>query len=178
MDANSITAMCALVVSVLATCLAVWSAVTQRKHMKLSVKPIAAVPVGDFEQEIGVYLSNKGLGPMLVKKLEVTDKKGNAHSDLISHMPELNEDTTWSSFHGSVDGSFLEQGKKFELLLLEGNPNSASFQKSRDLVRTHLKDLVIRVEYEDLYGQTMETVERELSWFGREKEDSRKAQGR
>jgi len=178
MDANLIIAICALVVSVLATCLAVWSAVTQRKHMKLSVKPVAAVPVEDFEEKIGVYLSNKGLGPMLVKKLEVTDKKGNKHSDLVSHMPELNEDITWSSFHGSVDGSFLEQGKKFELLLLEGDPNSASFQQSRDLIRTHLKDLVVRVEYEDLYCQTMESVERELSWFGREKEGSRKAKGR
>ncbi len=177
MDSNSITALCALFVSVLATCFTIWSAFTQRNHMRLSVKPIAAVPVKDFEQQIGVFLSNKGLGPMLVKKLKVRDKMGKLHSDLISHMPKLKNDVTWTTFHGNTDGAFLEQGKKFSLLLLDGDPDNPDFQQSRDLIRQYLKELIVTVEYEDLYGKKMNTLEKELSWFGRDKENYRKAKG-
>ena len=64
MDWNLVTAVCALVVSVAATVLAVWSALEQRRHMRLSVQPIAAIPVADFENRIGVFFANKGLGPL------------------------------------------------------------------------------------------------------------------
>jgi hypothetical protein len=64
------------------------------------------------------------------------------------------------------------------LLLLEGKPDCKLFQQSRDLVRNRLKDLVVKVEYEDLYGQTMKATETELSWFGRDKEGYQKAKGR
>ena len=36
--------------------------------MKLSVLPIAAIPVSDYEGRVAVYLANKGLGPMRVTR--------------------------------------------------------------------------------------------------------------
>ena len=35
--------------------------------MKLSVQPVAAVPVADFQNHVGVFLQNKGLGPMRIR---------------------------------------------------------------------------------------------------------------
>ncbi|MEE8059226.1 MAG: hypothetical protein V3T17_15525 [Pseudomonadales bacterium] len=152
MEANTITAICALVASIFATSLSVWFAFKQQKHMKLSVKPIACFPARDYEHKIAVYLSNKGLGPMLVDELRVTDKNGNTEKDLISHMPNLNERFYWANFHGSCDGAVIEHGKSFELLALEGNSKDKSFRESRDLIRTQLKDLTIMVEYRDIDG--------------------------
>jgi hypothetical protein len=90
LDAITVIAICALVVSVISTCLAAWTAFVQRNHMQLSVQPIATTPVADFEHRVGVFLQNKGLGPMRVVSLRVVDGKGVAKDDIVSHMPALN----------------------------------------------------------------------------------------
>ncbi len=162
-----IIAICALVVSVFATGLTAWTGYAQRKHMRLSVRPIAAIPVADFENRIGVFLQNKGLGPMRVRTLRVTDAEGVVHDDIVSHMPPLSPGIFWSNYYDSVDGATLEAGKFFQLLGLRGHPEDSAYCQSRDAARQKLSALVVRVEYEDLYGQPMEPKERRLSWFGR-----------
>ena len=167
MDTSTFIALCALAVSVISTFLATWTAVTQRRHMRLSVRPIAAVTLADFEDRIGVFLQNKGIGPMRVVSLRASGEDGVTLADVISHMPPLRQGILWSGFRGGTDGAALEAGKRLELLLLEGDPGNAAFTASRDLTRRSLARLTIRVEYEDLYGQAMDPYERELSWFGR-----------
>lgn len=167
MDANTIIAICALVISVVATGSAIWSAFVQRRHMRLSVRPIASFPIADFEGRVDVFLANKGLGPMHIRKFVVEGPDGTTHSDLVSHMPPLQHGIMWRNFHQNVDGASVENGKRLELLLLEGDPRNDLFQACRDQVRQNLKGLTLRVEYEDLYGMVMEPVERQLSWFGR-----------
>jgi len=167
MNSTTVIALCALVVSVVSTGLAVWTAFVQRKHMRLSVRPIASVPVADFENRVGVFLQNKGIGPMRVRSLRVANAEGVEHDDLVTHMPPLAPGILWSNFYDSVDGSALEAGKRFLLLLLEGDPQDPEYRQSRDVVRRRLSSLVVRVEYEDLYGQPMEPLEQKLSWFGR-----------
>jgi len=167
MNATTIIAICALVVSVLSTMFAIWSAYVQRKHMRLSVKPIAAVPVADYENRVGVFLHNKGLGPMRISDLRVTDDAGVTHDDIVGHMPPLSPSILWSTFYDSVNGATLEAGKRFNLLLLEGDPQDANYRSSRDNVRQKLSVLKVHVEYEDLYGQEMKPLEKSLSWFGR-----------
>ena len=167
--ANTIIAICALVVSVAATGTAVWSAVLQRRYMRLSVRPIASIGTADYEDRVSVSLKNRGLGPMLVKTLRVSKKEGETHRTVLDHMPELERGIIWRDFYGIVDGRTLENGKKFNLVVLEGDSGESVFRTSRDKVRKSLKDLTITVEYEDLYGTPMEVYKKDLSWFGREK---------
>lgn len=171
MNADTITAICALGVSIIVMLLALWSGLEHRKYMRLSVRPIAAVFKSDFENRIAVYLENKGLGPMLVKTLKVKDKKGITHDRILAFMPELRNGITWSNFHGSVDGSTLQSGKKVELILLKGDINNTDFQEARDAVRRCLKNLTVKVEYEDIYGLRMKLLEERLDWFGRRDPD-------
>jgi hypothetical protein len=172
MDPVLITAVCAVVVSVISTGLAAWTAFVQRRHMRLSVRPIVAVPVADFEGRIGVFLQNTGLGPMMVKTLRVIADDGSFADDVITHMPELPEGVLWSNYHDSVDGMSLQNGTRVELLLLEGNPTNENFRRSRDNVRCALSTLLVRIEYQDLYSTDMEPYERSLSWFGRHRQES------
>lgn len=167
MTGETYIAIGALVVSVVAVAISVWSGIAERNHMRLSVRPVAAIPVADFENRIGVWLSNKGLGPMRVKTLTVTDSQGNIQSDLLSFMPELPAPVEWTNFHSNADGAFIEPGKRLDLLLLEGDTDSRSFRQARDNVRKALATLTVRVEYQDLYGASMVPEERTLSWFGR-----------
>lgn len=166
MSADTITAICALVVSVAATSLAVWTALTQRKHMRLSVRPIAAIPVADFENRVGVFLANHGLGPMRVTRVIVWHDESSSQESLIAHMPTLENGVFWRGFHERIDGAVVRQGRRLTLLLLEGDPEDIPFRTSRDAIRETLSSLTVRVEYEDLYGNAMH-VQRTLSWFGR-----------
>ncbi len=164
---QEVIAICALFVSVFSVCLGAWTAFVQRKHMRLSVKPIATIPVADYENRVGVFLQNKGLGPMRVVSLKVANHDKKVHDNIKSHMPALEGDIIWSNFYDSVDGAFLEPGKRFELLLLEGNMNSEEYNNSRDKVRKILCGLTIEIEYEDLYGKRMEPLKENLNFFGR-----------
>jgi len=161
-------AICALAISLVATGSAIWSAFVQRRHMRLSVRPIASFPVADFEDRVGVFLANKGLGPMRIRKFVAEGSDGTTQSDLVSHMPPLRHGVKWRNFHENMDGATVESGKRLELILLEGDPGDDLFRACRDQVRRTLKGLTIRVEYEDLYGTAMQPVERQLSWFGRQ----------
>jgi hypothetical protein len=157
----------ALVVSVLSLGFTVWAQGAQRKHMRLLVRPVAAIPVADFENRVAVWLANKGLGPMRITALTVKDARGEVHSEILSHMPELPPGVYWTNFHGNVDGALLEAGKSLDLLILEGDAQSASFRTARDAVRRRLSELTVRVEYQDLYERKMLPEEKALSWFGR-----------
>ena len=167
MDAPIIVAICALVVSVVSTSMSVWTAFLQRRHMRLSVRPIAAVPVADYENRVAVYLQNNGLGPMRITSLRARHETGFTSNDIFSQMPELPSGIIWSTFHESVDGATLNAGSRLELLVLEGDPNDTAFCAGRDSVRKNLARLVVSVDYEDLYGESMKAYERSLSFFGR-----------
>jgi hypothetical protein len=104
---------------------------------------------------------------MRIRKFVAERSDGTIHSDLVSHMPPLRHGVKWRNFHQNVDGAALDNGKRLELLLLEGDPGDDLFRACRNEVRRKLKDLTVQVEYEDLYGKGMQPVERQLSWFGR-----------
>ncbi len=169
MEGTIIIAICALFVSICSTCLAAWTAFVQRRHMQLSVLPIAAIPIADYENRIGVFLQNKGLGPMRIISLRVINDKDVSKNAVVFHMPELNPGILWTNFRGSVDGATLEASERFDLLLLEGGPKNLAFAESRDRIRRSLSQLEIKVEYEDIYGRKMYPLEKKLSFFGRHK---------
>jgi hypothetical protein len=155
----------ALVVSVVTVVVSVWSGLAERNHMRLSVRPVATIPVANFENRIGVWLANKGLGPMRINAVRITDAAGHTHPDVLSHMPALPTGLSWTNYHGKADGAFIEAGKRLELLLLEGDDTKSTFRTARDSARPVLAGLTVHVEYEDLYGNKMAPVERTLSWF-------------
>jgi len=135
--------------------------------MRLSVRPIAVLHIADFENNVAVFLRNKGLGPMRILSLRATNDNSIAHDRIIAHMPTLPDRIRWSDFYGNIDGSVLEPGTEFGLLVLEGSPGDSAYREYRDAVRRRLSELTVRVEYENLYRQRMEPEELRLSWFGR-----------
>jgi hypothetical protein len=167
MEANTITAIRALVVSTAATTMAAWSASQQRRHTRLSVQPIAAIPIADFEGRVGVFLANNGLGPMRIKKILVIGDRGIIHNNIVSHMPPLPNRVLWTNFYDTADGIAIPHGKRIELLLLEGNCQDDVYREAQQNTRKSLANLTVRVEYYDLYGQEMDPVEEHLSFFGR-----------
>lgn len=160
----TIIALSAVAISVVATVSAIWSSFAQRRHMRLSVRPIAEIEFTDYENEIGVFIANKGLGPMKINNLEVRNNNGKSHDSVLKHMPE---GIIWSTFAESEKGSTLLQNTRVELLGLMGETDDSNFVGNRDVVRKALKDLEMTLDYSDMYGKRMAPVSRSLSFFGR-----------
>jgi len=138
----------------------------QRAHFRRSVRPIASIPVADYENKVSVMLKNKGIGPLHVLQFHATDGK-QTKNNLISWMPELLVGISWETFYEDLDGLWIQPGEKVIVLQLAGEVESPSFSQGRDLCRKALARLTVSIEYEDIYEKRMPVVKRDLAWFGR-----------
>ena len=170
LTSSDLIALGALLVAFVSVLLSMWTAYLQRRHMRLSVRPVGVIPVADWENRVGVFLKNTGLGPMRIVSLQASDEHGNTSDKLLDLMPALEGETMWTTFHDTVDGATIEPGYEYRLLLLEGDLDDEDFISSRDRARDRLQYLTVTLEYEDLYGVRMEPCVKRLTWFGRHRE--------
>src|SRR5436305_1950270 len=141
---SAAVAMCALAVSVCSVLLTVCSLYFQRMHHFRSARPIASIPVADYENKIGVMLKNTGIGPLRVVQFRATD--GNSiKDDLISWMPELPKSISWETFYDDLDGLWIPAGEKVIVLQLSGDQDDPFFGQARDLARKVLAKLNISI---------------------------------
>jgi hypothetical protein len=159
------TAIAALFVSIISIVVAVVNMTMQRAHNRKSVLPIGHISVADYENQLSVRIRNDGVGPMVVKKATVM--KGGSQqvkSAIIDFMPS---GILWSAFVGDISGRAISAEDKIILISLEGNQEDSGFIAARRMIREALSDLTIKVEYENIYGERMPPVSRNLDWFAR-----------
>lgn len=148
-------------VALIVSCFTWW---TQKKHNKLSVLPLPEVVLGDYENRISVTLRNNGAGPLIIKKLTVSDANSESQS-FISHLTDFN--IVWSNFVDLVDGRAILPGKDIELIETNGNETNIGFVTTRDKLRRKLKDLEVKIVYTNVYGDCFPEYSKKLTWFGR-----------
>lgn len=161
---NAIVAGVAVCISFLSVLLTVVSLSLQRRHNFLSVRPIAAILLADYENRLSVKLHNNGVGPLLIQKLVVSDGQS-ARESIIDWMPN---GLLWDDFAKELQGRSLASGKEIVLVKLVGDPANGNFRQARNLCRDRLKSLTVTVHYTDVYDRTMKPSRRSLSWFGRQ----------
>jgi hypothetical protein len=172
---NALVALAAVGVSCLSVLLTVWSVAGQRKHNRLSVRPLAWISLADYEHRVSVKLHNNGVGPLIIQKIFVSD--GQAVKDnVIDWMLDLPHGRQWNDFAKDLQARSLAPGGEIVLLLLKGDPkddpvNDAKFGLARDLCRKWLKKLTVELHYTDVYNRAMTPATRSLSWFGRHAAD-------
>src|SRR5215210_5687660 len=79
---NAFAAVCALFVSLLSIILTLRALRLQRIHNFKSLTPIASILAADYENELEVTIRNTGVGPLIVKRLQVhggEEEKDNVH---------------------------------------------------------------------------------------------------
>ncbi len=174
MDGDTITAICALVVSILAVSFSIWSDWRQRRHERLSVKPVGVILREDYSAKLRILIGNRGLGPMLITKLEVTKDDGSQYDDLISAMPDLTKHSgvpilSWKDYYTGdiIMESVLKQGENMVLIWLEGNTGDTVYETFRESVRAELCKITGKLSYKDMYGDTEESKTQSLSYFRR-----------
>jgi hypothetical protein len=144
--ADVMVAIAAGAISLIALGVALWTALLQRQHNRLSVRPLAQILVRDLRGHIRVKLYNNGTGA------------------LISAMPDGGE---WGFFVGNVDGRSIRPGASINLLDLKYDESSKPELEFSRQVRTALQHLTVSVKYGDIYGKKMPVYEKALDWFGR-----------
>lgn len=140
----------------------------QREHNRLSVRPLAYVMIGDYENQLFVKLRNNGTGPMIVKFISIVGAQ-NAAKPLVNAMPELHPKVSWTNFVEECSGRSIPAGGELVLLDLsaESSSSQGQFILSRDRVRLALGKLEVRAEYTDIYGTELPAANRSLKWFHR-----------
>ena len=139
----------------------------QRKHNRLSVKPIAIISVGDYENELAVNLQNKGTGPLIIKDLSFTTENGKTKKAIIDFFGLEFKDVTWSMFLGNIDGWALLPNETKTLIKFNGSSSDNEFIRNRDKVRKVLAQIQVELLYQDIYEKTMQKKIRKLDWFER-----------
>ena len=163
--ASAAAASFALLVSVISVGISIFAVKTERRHNELSVRPLAEITVGDYEQSLRVKLRNHGIGPMIATAMIVSD--GETTKDtIVDWMPKLPGGRKWTNFAGASDRT-LSPGGEIVLLELTEKDGEEGFAACRELVRKALARLTVTVEYTNIYNTVMPPRQKKLEWFGR-----------
>lgn len=162
---GTVISFAALAVSCISVLFGGMSLVFQRRHQRLSVRPIGVISLSDYEDRIGVRIKNAGTGPMIINKIATTNYiTGEKRAYPIDWMPT---GVTWSDFRKGLEEHAVIQGG--EVVLLEYMTSAAALPtlKLREEIRNVLKNLEMAVEYSDIYGKKQKPIYRRFDWFGR-----------
>ena len=156
-----------LVIGVIALFFTAISLGVQRKHNRLSVKPIAIVSVADYENVLAVRLQNKGTGPLIIKNLSFIDQNGKTKKALIDFFGSDFKNVVWSTFVADIDGWVILPNEAKTLIELNGDSTDNEFVHVRDNVRKVLAQIQVELIYQDIYEKDMPKKIRKLDWFAR-----------
>jgi len=156
-----------VVIGIIALFFTAISLQVQQKHNRLSVKPIAIVSVGDYENELAVYLQNKGKGPLIIKKLSFIDQGGKTEKAIIDFFGSDYKNVVWSTFVADIDGWTILPNETKTLIKLNGDSADKEFINVREKVRKVLAQIQVEVLYQDIYEKDMPKKNRKLDWFAR-----------
>ena len=156
-----------IIVSISALFIACLTYYQSRIHNYLSVKPIANILPQDYENKICVILQNKGVGPLITKSIKFVNTQTKEEKKiLVDFMPELTGNSSWTNF-SKASKYILTPNEDKILLELSTNEIDDNFEINKTSIRKALKDLVVYIEYEGVYGNQTEKLEYPLKWYKR-----------
>jgi len=89
-------------------------------------------------------------------------------TSIIAWLPkQLPNGVNYSEYLTSHKDWTLRSGEKAEMIKVLCDPKEPKQRDVRDALRKDLGQLVVEVEYEDLYGNKMPTMKRPLTYFSR-----------
>lgn len=156
----------ALLISIGGTIISYFTYRTQRLHNIKSVKPIIHIGQWDYENNLHVTLQNVGPGLAVVSKMAVSNAYGESKSNLYAWLPPILKDGVNYKEYWTPYQSFVVQPgqviKLVEIPLDSSNPRQVTV---RDRLRAIIGQLIVKVEYTDIYDTVMPIKEMALTHF-------------
>jgi hypothetical protein len=133
-----------------------------------TVRPLAYIAVGDYENWVFVKVVNNGTGPMIIKSITVNG----APEPLYKALPNPSSwGVYWRHFVEDTADRSVRAGGELVLVDLFYNEKKMSKEKfviARDEIRRALAGITVSVEYTNIYNENQPAAVRELKWFRRE----------
>jgi hypothetical protein len=165
---SALTAVAAFAISCISIYLSYLTLQTQRHHNVKSVTPVCHIGFADYENEVAVYISNVGIGPLMIEDVIIFDQNGKSSGhNLLDLMPVLPAPLLWCDFVTELEERVLSPKDRINLIRLEADPDNDDFRIARDKVRKTLSGLQITVRYRDIYQNSFPPKSRKGSFFGR-----------
>jgi hypothetical protein len=149
----TLVAFIALVTSVIALFI-------QRRHYRLSLKPIGFIKIGNYEDDIYVKIINFGTGPLIIEKL-VIEYETQKYNTLISLVKDKIDISVYRDFVEKIDGRTIPSNGEIVLLRFQDQDSDLNTTNLRSV----LSKTIITIEYRDIYGKKMQPYKRDLIEF-------------
>lgn len=158
----------ALLAALYSTLLAFRTFRLQREHHIKSVKPILQIGQWDYENLLSIDVRNSGTGIAVVKLLTVSNRNNDKKNSIYDWLPsKLADSMHYSEYWTDSKNFVIQPGQIITLLELPVDITSEEQRIQREEIREILKNLTVRIVYEDIYENTMDIKEKALSHFAR-----------
>ena len=153
-----ITSISAIIVAIAAIAVSIWQGVDNRKHNRLSVKPkLQIIFKSDLLEGPQITVSNNGLGPATVDKLEVSLNGKTFPGSAINAVLELKREMGLDGFSFSFDpieGSTIRAGEKLVIMKF---PDASAFKEVYDSLAAYINQIDFHLTYQSMYGENFTT---------------------
>lgn len=154
----------AIIVSLLAFIVSIWSLMSQRKHNRKSVLPAGHVQLDDGVQGLQVRIVNKGCGPMFIKEFTAVCN-GVIKHNLVYYLPDSILEGVTHRTHTEPEGYWLLPGDKLILIHIEGSDKDQRFIDIRENVRSILGNIEVHLTFSDVYDKIHPVFSKTLEWY-------------
>ncbi len=166
-QAGTIVAICALVVSVVSLATSIYFSWCARDHNRRSVKPLPFVLQSDFEDRIAVVIRNNGTGPLILEKAEAKNSIDGRSGHLIDLIPEPPPGVLFTNFNRVHQVRAIRPGDQVDLLDLAVGEAERRAIAYRDDLRRALGNMTVELTYTDIYETQFPVYAIKLTWFHR-----------
>lgn len=146
----------------------VYSIYITQKHNKKMVLPIVNIHPFDYVNCIKINLLNEGVGSLIITNIEVINPNNKIEPNLFEHCPILPQNLKYSNYLLRNKDIILYQGKSIEMLDIHFNLTEDFHKMYRDELRIILSDLIIKIEYTDVYKTKFKPYIKNLNLYKRD----------
>ena len=165
---EGIVAIAALLTSVLATVISFKLLKIKEVHFQKSVRPMLQIGQWDYENCIKVDVKNAGIGPAIVKEIEVFKNKHEKKTCIYHWLPKkLPGNMNYKEYWTAHESFVVKAGGEIKLIEIHVDTSNEEEIKCREEIRGILRGLTVRIVYDDFYDQQIEDKKMKLHLFGR-----------
>jgi hypothetical protein len=149
-DANTVIAICGVVIAVVSLAVSAYVAWSTRKHNRLSVRPLLGLTTTfSVGFTAGLRLSNSGLGPARITSSRLTFKGKLLGEFSRTYVDDLREGLHVRPHATTLGGQpFLDTGYQ-QFLLSVDSYDPSQHREFRELIEGWLR---LEIQYESIYG--------------------------
>jgi hypothetical protein len=142
MSAENIQSLVAVSIGLIALFISIWQGCEQRRHNRLSVKPILTFDEISQNRRKSIRMSNDGLGPALIKRFTIIEN---------GKVYDANDGNPWNQTNRIKEIDFSEMYYFNKGASIK--PNEAYNLLSWDADSIRILDIEILIEYESIYEE-------------------------